>query len=127
MTLANVLLRYHNYGEMLILISPLAMVGDGLAEPVGVRFGRHKYSAYALFSKKKYHRTLEGSATIVAATILVLFLFRQLFSPQEFLLALLIIPLGTALAEAFAPHTWDTPFLFASSAGLLFLIKQLPL
>ena len=26
--------------------------GDGLAEPVGIRFGRHKYETYAFFSKR---------------------------------------------------------------------------
>jgi phytol kinase len=124
MTMANALLRYYGHPEVLILISPLAMIGDGLAEPVGVRFGKHRYSTYAIFSRKKYHRTLEGSATIVVASFFIIFLSRALFTPDQFFLALLAIPPVLSLAEAFSPHTWDTPFLFASSGVMLFGVKH---
>jgi dolichol kinase len=39
-------------------------VGDGLAEPVGIRFGKHKYRTRALCSSRKYTRSLEGSACV---------------------------------------------------------------
>src|SRR5262249_34401276 len=45
----------------LILITVLvAGLGDGLAEPVGVRFGRHTYATRALFTDKRFTRSLEG-------------------------------------------------------------------
>nr|VFK46125.1 MAG: phytol kinase [Candidatus Kentron sp. SD]VFK49905.1 MAG: phytol kinase [Candidatus Kentron sp. SD] len=67
-------------------------IGDGLAEPVGVRFGRHKYQTYAFFSKKKYVRTLEGSACVFIASLLVIIGFHSAFTQTQFLIALALIP-----------------------------------
>jgi len=33
-------------------------------------------------------------------------------STIELILALSIIPVAMTLAEAFSPHTWDSPFLY---------------
>jgi phytol kinase len=79
----------------LIYITVLvAGIGDGLAEPVGVRFGRHTYSTRALFTDRRYTRSLEGSACVLA-----------------------IIPLAMTLAEAWSPHTWDGPFLYLAGGA----------
>ena len=40
------------YGELILIPILVNGIGDGLAEPVGVRFGRLKYKTFALFSKK---------------------------------------------------------------------------
>ncbi len=92
-----------------ILINGL---GDGLAEPVGVRFGRIKYSTRALFSDKRYERSLEGSLCVFLAGLLCIIAFRHSFTPVQFIAALAAIPIAATLAEAFSPHTWDTPFIF---------------
>lgn len=101
--------------------------GDGLAEPVGIRFGRLKYRAYALFSKKKYVRTVEGSACVFLTSIIVVLLFHSSFSATELTCALILMPIAMTLAEAFSPHTWDTPFLYFTGLTVLYLIKWLPL
>lgn len=109
------ILFYVNGLQGLILIPILiGTVGDGLAEPVGVRFGKHKYKTYAFFSKRKYTRSLEGSACVFITSIIVVIAFHSQFSSTQFIVALLSIPILMTLAEAFAPHTWDTPFLFLS-------------
>ena len=38
----------------------IAGIGDGLAEPVGIWLGKHKYKTSACFSERKYTRSLEG-------------------------------------------------------------------
>ena len=38
------------YGDLILIPILVNGIGDGLAEPVGVRFGRLKYKTYALFS-----------------------------------------------------------------------------
>ena len=50
------------------LLIPLIVngLGDGLAEPIGIRFGKHKYRARALWyggrmCSGNFHRTSEGS------------------------------------------------------------------
>ena len=39
------------YGDLILIPILVNGIGDGLAEPVGVRFGRLKYKTYALFQK----------------------------------------------------------------------------
>ena len=39
-------------GEFNPLFFSIIIFGDGLAEPVGIRFGRHKYETYAFFQKR---------------------------------------------------------------------------
>ena len=104
---------------ILILING---IGDGLAEPVGVRFGKHKYQTSALFTKRKYVRTIEGSACVFITSIIVVILFSSLFSTSQFVIALITFPIIMTLVEAKAPHSWDNPFLMAVGSVLLFLI-----
>ncbi len=98
-------------------------VGDGLAEPIGIRFGRHRYQTRALFTKKTYTRSLEGSACVFVTSIVAILLFLPLFEFNQSIAALSIIPIVMTLAEAFSPHSWDSPFLFLvgglSLAGIL--------
>jgi len=110
----------------LIWIPLLIMTfGDGLAEPVGIRFGRHKYETYAFFSKKKYVRTLEGSACVFLASIVVVVVFQSSFTQLQFITALLVIPILMTLVEAFSPHTWDTPTLFLAGYSALYGITRI--
>lgn len=95
------------------------VLGDGLAEPVGVAFGRHKFTCPALFTRRKYCRTLEGSACVFLSGLLGVLLVRPEFAPLQFYIALALIPISAALAEAYSPHTWDAPFLFLVVGGEL--------
>jgi dolichol kinase len=99
-------------------------LGDGFAEPVGVRFGKHKYATRALFSSRKYTRSLEGSACVYLAGILAVLLFHGSFTARQLAAALLLVPLGMTLAEAFSPHTWDTPLMFLVGTTLLIGIMR---
>ena len=109
-----------------LLFVPLLIngLGDGLAEPVGVRFGRIKYSTRALFSATTYQRSLEGSLCVFVVGTLSIIALRDLFTAPGFVAALLTVPLATTLAEAFSPHTWDTPFIYATGGGLLVAITH---
>lgn len=98
--------------------------GDGLAEPVGIRFGKHKYETYAFFSKKKYVRSLEGSACVFLASIIVIIVFHSSFNQLQFIIALIFIPILMTFVEAFSPHTWDTPTLYLAGYGALYAITR---
>ncbi|MFX1258171.1 MAG: hypothetical protein ACFFAN_09950 [Promethearchaeota archaeon] len=104
--------------ELLFIPMFITGFGDGLAEPIGVRFGKHKYKVYALFSKKKYVRSLEGSACVFIASLISTMICFPFFSSVQFIVALIAIPIIMTLAEAFSPHTWDNPFLYLVN-GLL--------
>ncbi len=112
--------------KMELLFIPMLIngIGDGLAEPIGIRFGKHKYKTYALFTKKKYERSIEGSACVFITVLLTIIVFSFSFSPIQFIIALITIPILMTLAEAIAPHSWDNPFLSLVGEILLFLILQ---
>lgn len=110
--------------EYLIFIPVLINgLGDGLAEPVGIRYGRHSYNVRALFTEKKYVRTVEGSLCVFMASFLIIFLFGPMFPTQfQLIVALLVVPIVMTIAEAISPHTWDTPLLFLAGYVSLLLI-----
>ena len=90
----------------------IAGIGDGLAEPVGVRFGKRAYKVHALFTDRKYTRTIEGSLCVFFSGILAVALHAEVLSQYQLILAMLIIPIAMTFAEALSPHTWDGPFLY---------------
>ncbi len=117
---------YGQWGLELFVTIPILInvIGDGLAEPVGVRFGKHEYKTKALFTDKTYVRTLEGSACVLITGFVVIAMHYEYFTPLEFILAMLLIPIIMTLTEAYSPHTWDTPFLMFTGYVSLMLIMQ---
>lgn len=97
-------------------------IGDGLAEPVGVKFGKIKYETRALFSDKKFIRTVEGSACVLVMSIITVVAFKSYFSTTQFIAALISIPIVMTFTEAISPHTWDTPFLYTASGLSIYAI-----
>lgn len=113
--------------EALIFIPILVnTLGDGLAEPVGVRFGRHSYRVRGMFTDRIYQRTLEGSACVLLAGIAVVAGYAPHFTAVQLTAALLLLPAAMTLAEALSPHTWDTPFLLAAGYLSLAVVLALP-
>lgn len=99
-----------------ILINGLA---DGLAEPIGVRFGKHKYKTRSCFSSRLYTRSYEGSATVFIVSLIIAASFYASFSIKQYIYNLALLPICSTIAEAFAPHTWDSPFIFLITCGIL--------
>ena len=116
-------IAWENIGLFVIC---LAMIGDGFAEPVGVRFGKRRYKTFALFTRKRYFRTVEGSLAVFVSTLLVVIVFNGLFTSEQFLYAILIFPLAITITEALSPHTWDSPFLLGvSGLGVISILAYL--
>ena len=85
------------YGDLVLIPILVNGIGDGLAEPVGVRFGRIKYKTYALFSKTKYgisSSKYESNKLIIGALCL-LFIFKS--SKKAISLSAALINLGSFL------------------------------
>ena len=117
-------LDFYNAQRLLLIGLLVDGLGDALAEPVGIAFGRFRYRTRSLFSNVSQWRTLEGSACVFLSAVLAIFLVRDVFSPAELWLAFLMVPLLVTLAEAYSPHTWDGPFLyFTSAAGCIVAIE----
>jgi dolichol kinase len=96
--------------------------GDGLAEPVGFRFGRHRYTTRALHGGGRHVRSLEGSAVVFAVSAIVLWIYRHPFSPHALLAAFCIVPLVATVAEAVSPHTCDGPLMHLGIAASMILV-----
>ena len=112
-------------GSLVLIPILINVVGDGLAEPVGIRFGKHEYRTRALFTEKEYVRTLEGSACVLITGLIVVAMHYEYFTITQFVLSMLLVPLLMTLTEAYSPHTWDTPFLMFTGYVSLLLVMQL--
>lgn len=120
-------LWFQHTGAPQLVLLPLLInnVGDGLAEPVGVRFGRHPYTTRALFTRRTYTRTLEGSATVLVCGLVLAAWFTPGLSAAQAVALVAVVPAVMALAEAFSPHTWDAPFLLLAGETAVALIAAL--
>lgn len=118
-----ILFAAYDLRQWILIPLLITAIGDGLAEPVGVRFGRHKYTVNALFTNKKYFRTLEGSACVFIASLVLIAVHHATFTPPQFITAMILMPVVMTLTEAFSPHTWDSPTLFLAGYLLLFGIS----
>lgn len=90
--------------------------GDGLAEPVGIRFGKHKYRTKSLYYKGKFwngnfERSLEGSSMVFLVSIIVVLMYASFFTTPQLIALLIAMPILMTLAEAVSPHTNDGPML----------------
>ncbi len=114
---------FDKWGLSKIMLIPLMIVtfGDGLAEPIGIRFGKHKYKTTALFTDKTYTRSYEGSACVFLSGVIMIGILYNEFETLEFILNMALIPIMATLAEAFAPHTFDNPLIIISTGGILAL------
>lgn len=119
---------FSSRGLSALLFVPVLIhgVGDGLAEPVGIRCGRHTYRTSAFLSRsRQFTRSYEGSACVFVAGLAAILLFHGSFTPAQLIAALIVVPVATTVAEARAPHTWDTPYMFLAATVSLLAIKTL--
>ncbi len=82
--------------------------GDAMGEPVGVRFGRHKYHAVTL-SSTKCTRSLEGSAAVLVTSFgaAAVALFYLDFTIVQVMVGAAGGAILATLIEAVSPHGWD--------------------
>merc|ERR1712157_631159 len=108
---------------LLVFVPFMAVaLGDGLAEPVGKLFGKHKYQTRALFTDKKFTRSYEGSATVFFFALIAVFIASPQMNWAQLVLSVLTIPIANTLAEAWSPHTMDNHMMLGITWLLLWLI-----
>lgn len=98
-----------------ILFGPLALVGylvgglgDAAGEPVGTRWGRHRY---VVGGRAQVTKTFEGSIAVLTASVVALLIAVAITPELHFdlrsLIALPLIGIVCTLVEAFSPRGWD--------------------
>lgn len=85
---------------------------DGLAEPIGIRFGKHKYKTFALCTNKRYERSFEGSLWVYISSLAIVAIFHDTFNQNQLIVGLIVYPILITFVEGVSPHTIDAPFLY---------------
>jgi len=117
---------FTNQVDLAFIFIFITGIGDGLAEPVGIAFGKHKYWTRALGSNRKYQRSLEGSCCMFVGSLVFTTMFWYAFeNPYQYWITMLVLPPLMTYAEAVSPHTMDTPFLMGLGGLVLFLVTHM--
>jgi phytol kinase len=120
-TLAGGLVANILFGPFALAGYLVAGLGDAIGEPVGARFGRHRYRVPSRASVPAT-RSLEGSAAVflmsAAALVLAAAASPHIALGSFGLLKLAAIAAAAALAEALSPHGWDNATMQIVPAAL---------
>ena len=98
----------------LLALVPVLITGfsDGLAEPIGIRWGTTQYQTRACCTSQTYTRSFVGSFWVwLSSLVFVSISIMEYDSVWKRVFAVVIIPSFETMIEAFSPHTLDGPFL----------------
>ncbi len=115
-----------------IFFGPIAVIGylvtglgDAVGEPIGTKFGKHKYRTLSLTSVKS-ERSLEGSAAVwimsFFAIIAGVALSPELTFSSMYFLTIPALSIICALTEAISPHGWDNTTMQVIPVWIAFFI-----
>jgi phytol kinase len=117
-----------------LLFGPLALagylvggIGDAAGEPVGTRWGKHRYQISWL-GQSCGIKSVEGSIAILVVSMLVLFVFTLVNLQPHFgwhsFLAVALIAFSVTLVEAASPRGWDNTPMQIVPTFLAFLLLR---
>ena len=97
--------------------------GDAAGEPVGTRWGKHKYKVRSLGSVPAV-RSLEGSAAVFLVGSIVAFAACLVYhlAPSHALIVALFCGITGAIVEAFSNHGLDNFTIQVATAGMAYLM-----
>ena len=114
------------FGKFAVIGYISAGWGDAVGEPVGTRWGKHKYQI-PTFTGIKAFRSLEGSFAVFLASLIgciIFFYFGFDFPFMVLISTSLIISLITMLVEAVTFHSLDNLTIQVISSGVaVFALK----
>lgn len=90
-------------------------VADGLAEPIGVRWGAMKYRVPSLVGGKSSVRSLEGSSAVFTTTLVVILGTQGMTAVG----LALTVALAVTIVEAVSPHGLDNLTIPLTTGGIL--------
>ena len=101
-------------------------IGDGLAEPIGTRFGKYIYKPPGFWKFRSPRRSLEGSAAVCLGAFLSFIgatWFEAGFDTPKMLAAGSAVAVGTTIVEAVTPHGLDNLTIAITVAGLMISVN----
>lgn len=112
--------------DLVTIVSLINTIGDGLAEPVGIYFGKHRYKTRGCCNKTAYQRSFEGSSCVFMASIVFTTIFWYAFQTRlQYWLTILTLPIIMAFTEAWSPHTIDSCFIHGIGGITLFITSHI--
>ena len=105
----------------------LCGAADAIAEPVGVRFGKHKYKVPSLKKVKVAERSLEGSFSVFLVSLvlsMLFFVYLYRFPLAKALIASFTLSIALALVEAVSFHGSDNLTIQVAASGLTYLFLK---
>ena len=117
------------------LFGPACVIGflvtgwaDAIAEPIGVRFGRHRYRVPSLRKGVSTHRSVEGSLGVLGASLAAALLGAKLAYPEAGFAAhtgaAALVALCATLIEAVSHHGTDNFTVQVSASGVGWLLLE---
>jgi phytol kinase len=106
----------------------LCGAADAIAEPVGVRFGKHKYKVSSLKKVQVAERSVEGSLSVFVVSLalsLVFFVFLYHLPIEKAALSSLILSTALVFVEAFSFHGADNLTIQVTASGLAYLFLKM--
>ena len=97
-------------------------IADALAEPIGRRFGRHRYQVYGILAPQGSTRSWEGSLAVALSTAIIMILSGRLLSGMAWPILIVegvVIGLFVAIIEAWTPHGLDNFTIPISTACIV--------
>lgn len=115
------------FGGCAIMGYVLCGAADAIAEPVGVRFGKHKYKVPSLKKVKVAERSLEGSFSVFLVSLvlsMLFFVYLYRFPLTKALIASFTLSIALALVEAVSFHGSDNLTIQVAASGLTYLFLK---
>ncbi len=116
------------FGTSAIMGYALCGAADAIAEPVGVRFGKHKYRVPSLKKVRVSERSLEGSLSVLVVSLVLSFLFFVFLyhlPVANALAASAILSVVIVLVEAASFHGADNLTIQVAASGLTYLFLRI--
>lgn len=109
------------FGAFAVMGYLVGGAADAVAEPVGVRFGRHRYRVPSLKKVEIAERSMEGSFSVLAVSIILSTIFFCAYYHLPFsrsLLASILLSVAVVFVEAASPHGADNLTIQITASGL---------
>lgn len=116
------------FGSSAVMGYLLCGSADAVAEPVGLRFGKHRYEVPSLKKVRISDRSVEGSLSIFIVSMILSALFFLLLyhlPSAKAIISSLLLSFAVVIVEAFSFHGADNLTIQITASGLTYLFIRL--
>ena len=116
------------FGASAVMGYLLCGSADAVAEPIGLRFGKHRYQVPSLRKVRISDRSVEGSLSMFIVSVilsLLFFLFLYHLPFAKALISSLLLSFAVVMVEAFSFHGADNFTIQITASGLAYLFIRL--